>query len=59
MHRRERASSFAPRSIRLPDSVDMSQVQADIQDGVLTITIPKKSQKEKQRTIKVGSKAGT
>jgi HSP20 family protein len=58
VHRHERVSTYAPRSIRLPESADLSQVQADIQNGVLEIIVPK-TQKQKQRTIKVGSKAGS
>lgn len=58
VHRRERGHTFAARSIRLPESCDLSQVQADVQNGVLEIVIAK-TQKEKQRTIKIGGKAGS
>lgn len=56
VHRQERVSTFAPRSIRLPESCDLSKIEADAENGVLEIIIPKKQASPKQRTIKVGGK---
>lgn len=58
VHRRERPSSFAARSIRLPESSDFDRIQADVSNGLLEVIIPKRRETGKQRTIKVGSKAG-
>jgi HSP20 family protein len=40
-HRRERAVGSLSRVIHLPVEVDTDRVQADLRDGVLTITLPK------------------
>ncbi|KAK9836153.1 hypothetical protein WJX81_005290 [Elliptochloris bilobata] len=41
-HRVERSSSFVKRSIRMPDSADLSQIKAAYKDGTLHLSIPKK-----------------
>jgi HSP20 family protein len=41
-HRVERSSSFVKRSIRMPDSADLTQIKAAFKDGTLHLTIPKK-----------------
>ncbi|GAB4820961.1 hypothetical protein N2152v2_008007 [Parachlorella kessleri] len=42
-HRAERVSTFRNRNLRMPDDCDLqAQVTAKYEDGVLTITIPKK-----------------
>lgn len=40
-HRRERPVGAFTRVLRLPVEVDGDRVQADLRDGVLTITLPK------------------
>ena len=52
-HRERRFGSFQ-RSIRLPDEVEMENIQAAFRDGVLVITLPK-SEKEQARVIEVKS----
>ena len=41
VHRRERPTGGFVRSLRLPTAVDASQVEAELRNGVLTITLPK------------------
>jgi HSP20 family protein len=40
-HRRERPVGAFSRIVRLPIEVDADRVEADLRDGVLTITLPK------------------
>lgn len=40
-HRVERSSGSFMRRFRLPENSNVDQVQAQVQDGVLTVTIPK------------------
>lgn len=40
-HRVERSSGAFVRRFRLPDNTDVDRVQAQVQDGVLTVTVPK------------------
>lgn len=40
-HRRERPVGECVRTVRLPGEVDHDRVQADLRNGVLTITLPK------------------
>jgi len=52
-HRLERAYGAFRRSFTLPSSVDSSRVSASYQDGVLTITLPRKEEtKPRQIDIK-------
>jgi HSP20 family protein len=51
-HRAERAAGAFRRSFTLPASVDGSRVDAAYQDGVLTITLPRREE-AKPRTIPV------
>jgi HSP20 family molecular chaperone IbpA len=54
VHRQERILEYDNRIIRMPDSADMEKVGAQANDGVLTITIPKKQNEIlKRRTIAV------
>jgi HSP20 family protein len=48
---RERAEGRISRSFRLPD-VDTSKVSAALEDGILTLTLPKLAEKAK-RTIEI------
>ena len=47
---RERSSFSCSRSIRLPQEVDESKVSAQMSDGVLRVTLPKKHPQKKERT---------
>jgi len=51
-HRRECARAGFSRSVRLPFDVDGDKVQAQIQNGVLKLTLPQ-SQASKPKTIEV------
>lgn len=53
-HRRERPVGTFTRVLRLPFEVDAEKVQADLRDGVLTITLPK-AEAAKPRKIVVKS----
>ena len=54
LHRQERTFEYDNRVIRMPDSADMEQVDAQCADGVLTVTIPKKDHAvAKRRTVPV------
>ena len=54
-HLVERARGTFARSLRLPFRVDAKDVQANFQDGVLTITIPKPQEaRERVQRIEVG-----
>jgi HSP20 family protein len=51
-HRRERPVGTFSRIVRLPIEVDANRVEADLRDGVLTITLPK-AESAKPRKINV------
>ncbi len=51
-HRRERPSGSFTRVLRLPVEVDANRVEAELHDGVLTITLPK-AESAKPRKIAV------
>lgn len=51
-HRVERSFGSFARSFALPDSVDADKVAAEYQNGILTLTIPKK-EKAKSRAISI------
>jgi HSP20 family molecular chaperone IbpA len=54
LHRQERILEYDNRVIRMPDSADMEKVDAQSNDGVLTVNIPKKHHAvAKRRTIPV------
>ena len=53
-HRRERPVGSFSRIVRLPVEVDADRVEADLRDGVLTITLPKAAS-AKPRKINVTS----
>ena len=52
-HRQERFYGSFHRAFVLPETVDLERVEAGYENGVLTITLPKK-EIAKPRTIKVG-----
>ena len=51
-HRVERSYGTFTRSFSLPNSIDADKVAANFQDGVLTLTMPKKEE-AKPKTIKI------
>jgi len=53
-HRRERPTGSFTRVLRLPADVDGNRVQAELKDGILTITLPK-AEGAKPRKIEVAS----
>ena len=54
-HRRERNLNKFTRVIEVPEEIDLGQVHADYQDGLLTITLPK-AEKVKPKRIEITSK---
>lgn len=54
LHRRERVSGKFERSFEFPTQVDFESIQADFQNGVLTVTVPK-SAKVLPRKIQINS----
>jgi HSP20 family protein len=52
-HRVESCYGSFTRSFRLPDTVDTDKIHADYKNGILTVTIPQKSE-AKPREIPVG-----
>lgn len=51
-HRREREAGKFSRLINLPDDIDTDKVEAKLENGILTMTIPK-AEKSKPRQITV------
>ncbi|MGA7144018.1 MAG: Hsp20/alpha crystallin family protein [Desulfobacterales bacterium] len=51
-HRREREAGKFSRLINLPDDIDVDKVDAKLENGILTMTIPK-AEKTKPRQIAV------
>ena len=49
----ERSYGTFERSLRLPFPIDPEQVQANFENGVLTVTLPKTGQQERAHRIKV------
>jgi HSP20 family protein len=54
-HRNERSAGAFEREVRLPAAVDAAKVRAELQDGVLTVTLPK-PEAVKARKIEIRSK---
>lgn len=50
--RRERTRTTVSRSVRLPDPVDEENVEASLDGGVLTVTLPREHEEE-GRTIEI------
>jgi HSP20 family protein len=59
-YRVERAAGRFSRSLTLPEGVDPDSIQANFDDGVLTVRIPKPEERKPRRVaISVGEKAPT
>lgn len=59
MHFSERAYGTFQRSLRLPFPVSQDQVQANFENGVLSVTLPKAQPQERSRRIQVqGARQG-
>jgi HSP20 family protein len=56
VHFRERRYGAFQRSIALPDAIDADGAQAEFEDGVLTVTLPK-TEETKPRRIEVKAKS--
>jgi HSP20 family protein len=46
--KRERTRTSAKRSVRLPEEVDENEISASLDEGVLTVTLPKRRSDERQ-----------
>ena len=56
----ERSYGSFTRSFTLPDGIDTKKLDAELKDGVLTVTLPKAPEAKPQRVqIKAGSSAAT
>nr|GMC63909.1 17.3 kDa class I heat shock protein-like [Ipomoea batatas] len=51
-HRVERSSGKFVRRFRLPENAKVDQVKASMDDGVLTVTVPKEEEEKKQSDVK-------
>jgi HSP20 family protein len=58
-HLVERSVGVFQRSLRLPAPADPAQVQANFDNGVLTLTIPKSAAQQRSRRVEVRSGAGS
>ncbi len=54
VHRYERSYGTFERTFTLPSSVDTDAIDADVENGILTVTIPK-SERAKPREIRLGA----
>ncbi|WP_444995997.1 Hsp20/alpha crystallin family protein [Aliikangiella sp. IMCC44359] len=52
-HRIERFYGSFSRSFSLPDNIDEESIKAESKDGILSLTLPKKVQKEKLTQIEI------
>lgn len=57
-HLYERSYGTFSRSFTLPDTADMNRANAEMKDGVLTVTLPKRSEAQ-PRKLTVGAKPST
>ncbi|MFN3411076.1 MAG: Hsp20/alpha crystallin family protein [Exilispira sp.] len=51
-HKKERVSRSCTRSVSLPENIDLENIAAKFENGVLTLTLPKK-EPEKSRQIEI------
>lgn len=52
-HRTERSSAWVQRSLRLPESADLSKISAKYTDGVLHMEVPKSEEKTRSHTVQI------
>jgi HSP20 family protein len=52
-HHTERSHSFIKRSLRLPETADMENIQAGYQNGVLKVVVPKREVQNKNKRIAI------
>jgi HSP20 family molecular chaperone IbpA len=53
LHRVERSTLFKNRALRLPENAETSKIGASYENGVLYVTIPKKTEVEKTKRITI------
>lgn len=51
-HKRELTSSYSTRTLSLPESVDVGAARASLEDGLLTVTLPK-TESHKRRNVPI------
>lgn len=56
VHRYERSYGSFERTFSLPTTMDADRIQAEFENGVLTVVIPR-AEKARPRTIEIGKKA--
>lgn len=56
VHRYERSYGLFERTFSLPSTMDAEKIQADFENGVLTVVIPR-AEKARPRTIEIGKRA--
>jgi len=52
-HRYERSSSFVQRSLRMPETANLENISAKYESGVLSLTVPKKTNGKKANRINI------
>lgn len=52
-HRLERPSGVFERRFNLPEDIDADKIRANLNEGVLTVTLPKKQQRPQVRRVEV------
>jgi len=52
-HRLERPSGVFERTFRLPEDIDADKIHANVNEGVLTVTLPKKQRRPQVRRVEV------
>jgi len=57
-HAYERTYGSFTRVFALPDSADTDNVRAELNNGVLTLSIPKKQGSQQRRKVQIGSGSG-
>ncbi|MDB5493491.1 MAG: type effector protein [Phenylobacterium sp.] len=58
-HITERRFGVFQRTLRLPEAVDPNEVKADLENGVLRITIPKSQSQDRSRRVQVGRRSSS
>eukprot|EP01027_Heterolobosea_sp_BB2_P027572 GEZU01043041.1.p2 GENE.GEZU01043041.1~~GEZU01043041.1.p2 ORF type:complete len:177 (-),score=88.96 GEZU01043041.1:82-612(-) len=58
IHRLERTYGKFNRSVRLPKNIDVDNIQANFENGVLCVCVPKKAGAEQRKSIQIAEKSG-